>query len=187
MRFSRTTQNFYPENIDYTSLPDDIVTVPDDDFNLAMARADGATMDVQAGRIVIIAPPEPALASLIAEKQIAVDKYRDSLFEAGMPYQGKVLQLDDSSRANIASQSLAALGSKVDPVNIPWDSNSYWIMADNSHLALPTADDMYALGNTARLYVAGCIFYGNALKTQIGSVTDKASLEAIDITQGWPA
>lgn len=38
MRFSKLTGCFYPEDIDYTELPGDLINVPQEDFEAAMAR-----------------------------------------------------------------------------------------------------------------------------------------------------
>lgn len=62
MRFSGTTQCFYPEDVDYPSLPADVVTVAQTDYDLAMARASRETLNVVNGKIVIVPAPAPTLA-----------------------------------------------------------------------------------------------------------------------------
>ena len=54
MRFSPTNSSFYPEDINYPSLPDDLVTVTDQEFNDAInARANGASLSYVNNNIVI--------------------------------------------------------------------------------------------------------------------------------------
>lgn len=54
MRFSNSTGNFYPEEIDYPELPDDLITVPDDVFRAAIdARNNGGNISVEEGKLVI--------------------------------------------------------------------------------------------------------------------------------------
>lgn len=71
MRYSQTTGSFYPDNINYQALPEDIIIVTQADFNRAMARAPGETIALVNGIIVIFAKPEPDLDTL---KQIKIDE-----------------------------------------------------------------------------------------------------------------
>lgn len=64
MRFSKLTGCFYPEGLGYSDLPDDIIDVPQEDFAAAMARNPGETLDVIAGRVVVIPKPAAPLAEL---------------------------------------------------------------------------------------------------------------------------
>lgn len=62
MRYSKTTNNFYPESCHYTDLPADIVTVTQNDFELAMNRQPDEDFSLVNGRIVIskiAKPPAP--------------------------------------------------------------------------------------------------------------------------------
>ena len=72
MRFSKSTRCFYPEDIDYPSLPADIVTVTQADFDIAMSRASGETLNVVNGAIVIVPAPVPTTAELAAQAQAAL-------------------------------------------------------------------------------------------------------------------
>lgn len=68
MRFSKTTQCFYPEGIEYPSLPSDIVTVSQADYDLAMTRSSGETLDMVNGSIVIVPAPAPTMTEVRAAK-----------------------------------------------------------------------------------------------------------------------
>jgi hypothetical protein len=64
MRYSNTTKNFYPEDFDYITLPDDIIFVTQADFNAAINREDGETLDVVNGQVVIIPKPSATVEEL---------------------------------------------------------------------------------------------------------------------------
>ncbi|MBX9698602.1 MAG: DUF4376 domain-containing protein [Acetobacteraceae bacterium] len=76
---------------------------------------------------------EEALARVAAGFDLAI--------AAGMPWAGKVLQIDDASRANLTS---AALGAQIGL----WPPGGAWRMADNSFLAL-TAPELVAMAGAA--------------------------------------
>ncbi len=69
MKFSKTTGCFYPEDIHYPSLPADLIDVRDDEFKVAMARTNGATLDVVGGKLVIVPAPTPTQAELLVQAQ----------------------------------------------------------------------------------------------------------------------
>jgi hypothetical protein len=54
MRFSKSTQCFYPLGINYAALPADITDVTQADFDLAMSRKTGETLDLVNGKVVIV-------------------------------------------------------------------------------------------------------------------------------------
>lgn len=53
MRYSKTTNQFYPEEFSYPDIPKDVVTIPDSDFDLAMNRGPDEDFSLVGGRIVI--------------------------------------------------------------------------------------------------------------------------------------
>lgn len=59
MKFSQTTGCFYPDDIAYSKLPDDVIDVSMADFESAMARQPGENIQVIDGRVVIVAAPAP--------------------------------------------------------------------------------------------------------------------------------
>lgn len=70
MRFSKITGCFYPENIAYSNLPADLIEVLPEDAAAAMARAPGATLDVVAGRVVVVAQAAKSQAEIDAEASV---------------------------------------------------------------------------------------------------------------------
>ena len=54
MRFSQTTKCFYPEWGNYAELPEDIVTVPDEDFEAVANKGAHDSVIVENGRVVIV-------------------------------------------------------------------------------------------------------------------------------------
>ena len=77
MRFSLSNGCFYPEMVAYTSLPEDIVTVPDEDYVLAQNRKPGERLDLVDGRIVILPPLEITLAEVKSDLCDLVDGWAE--------------------------------------------------------------------------------------------------------------
>jgi hypothetical protein len=75
MRYSVTTGCFYPEDIDYPILPDDIVEVSQQGYEAALSRRLGETISVVDGQIVIN-PPLPPSAEQISLKKAAEVRFR---------------------------------------------------------------------------------------------------------------
>lgn len=55
MKFSKSTGCFYPDEIDYITMPDDVIEVSMSDFSSAMARRPDENIQVSNGRITIVA------------------------------------------------------------------------------------------------------------------------------------
>lgn len=111
-------------------------------------------------------------------------------FGAGFNYTGpdavkRTFQIDPTSQFNIDVQANASLGAVLN--GEAWDQTSYFIAADNSHMATPRAQDMRAFALATRAYVSGIILNNRALKDRIGAAADMATLAAIDLNSGWPA
>jgi hypothetical protein len=109
---------------------------------------------------------------------------------AGFNYTGpdgvaRTFQIDPTSQFNIDVQANAALGAIVN--NEFWHPGSYFIDANNDHMSTPTAQDMRAFAQAARLYVATLILTRRALKDLIGTLPSIAACDAFDDAQGWPA
>jgi hypothetical protein len=56
MRYSKKTKCFYPENIEYKQLPNDLITCSDECFKSAMSLNPGETFEINNG-VLIITPP----------------------------------------------------------------------------------------------------------------------------------
>ena len=72
MRYSQTTGCFYPKDIDYAVLPDDIIDCSKDEYERAMNRENGATLSVVDNIIIINPPSEEFLAEEAIAKQKAL-------------------------------------------------------------------------------------------------------------------
>ena len=77
MRFSKQTGCFYPEDIAYKELPDDVIDVPKNDFDAAMTRAPGDTLDVVNGRVIVVPKAAPTANEIKASKWEAIKAERD--------------------------------------------------------------------------------------------------------------
>jgi len=67
MRFSKTTQGFYPETEHYPSLPDDLITITEAEYQRATHLNCGETLDVVNGQLVIVPAPVPDPAEVLAK------------------------------------------------------------------------------------------------------------------------
>jgi hypothetical protein len=66
MKFSKITGCFYPDDIQYSNLPADLIPVPADDYSAAMSRKPGATLDVRDGKLIVVPPPAPDPIAILA-------------------------------------------------------------------------------------------------------------------------
>ncbi|PTR06461.1 MULTISPECIES: hypothetical protein [unclassified Novosphingobium] len=60
MKFSPSTGNFYPDDIDYPTLPSDLVEVDEAEYAKAMARAPDENFTVVDGKVMIAKDPGPS-------------------------------------------------------------------------------------------------------------------------------
>lgn len=109
----------------------------------------------------------------------------DAAVAAGVAYGGKVLQIRDADRANIAGQCSRANASLIAGSGVTWPAGFAWRMADNSYLPLATAADMLALGEAAADRYAALRRRLGELKDAIAGAADLAALEAIDVAAAW--
>jgi hypothetical protein len=117
MRFSKTTGCFYPDDIQYQNLPADLIDVPHEDFDTAMARNPGDTLDVVNGRVVVV--QKPALpAAVKAAKWSEIKNERDRRIQNGGYKVGtKWFHSDTFSRTQ--QMGLVIMGASI-PENTPW-------------------------------------------------------------------
>lgn len=88
MRFSKSTGCFYPDDIHYTNLPDDLIDVPQKDFEMAMSRSSGDTFDVVDGRVVVVPKPAPTLNELKVARLVGISNACEqeiAALQAGYP------------------------------------------------------------------------------------------------------
>ncbi|WP_326878894.1 DUF4376 domain-containing protein [Aliidongia sp.] len=116
----------------------------------------------------------------------ATEAQYDGVIAAGFAYQGKLFQIDDGSRQDMAAIGAMALGSIRDPDGSPWSAGFYWIAADNSEVPMSAAE-AYAFTFAAGAYVSSCILYCRALKNHILAAGTADAVAAVDVAAGWPA
>lgn len=75
----------------------------------------------------------------------------EAALAAGMSYGGKILQIREQDQANLTTMGNEARWAKA--VGRAWPTDFAWRMADDSFLAVPTPDDMVALGEAAKAEV----------------------------------
>lgn len=110
MKFSKTTGCFYPEDIAYTTFPVDLIDVPQKDFDAAMGRASGDTLDLIDNRIVIVPTPAPKHDDLVAQTLTTARQMRLPIIGILDGMQSSALTEGDLPRAQAIE--LAKLGLK---------------------------------------------------------------------------
>lgn len=87
MRYSVSTGCFYPEWGDYGSdLPEDIVTIPEEDFQLALNRPENSRIKLVDGRILIEDIVKDINQVLADREQEIRSKYSSMLLALAAPY-----------------------------------------------------------------------------------------------------
>lgn len=170
---------------------------PSDPITLAVGTAsldisDGITIGFNTHQVANPGTPNAAIVPFVAtlaENQrtktgTALD-YFNGLFVAGFTWNGKLVQIDEASRNNISGGVNDALATLADPVSYPFQI-PYWIAADNSHVPLAGPADMIAFGRAVLGYFQSCRAHLRATKDQIVAAPDQATLDAIDVTSGYP-
>lgn len=92
------------------------------------------------------------------------------------------MDADAESRANIAGAALAAMAAQLGAATF----SVVWTTAENEAVTLDAAG-MIAVGNAVTAKVNGAYQRARALRDQIDAAPDAATLDAIDITTGWPS
>ena len=124
-----------------------------------------------------------------ADKNAAIGAVFAVKFASGFSYVGsdsvrRTFQLDANSQFAIDVQANVSLGSIM--AGEPWDTTSYFIAADNSHMPTPTALSMRNFALAVRAYCGAIILRNRALKDAVLAATTQPALDAIDPTSGWP-
>lgn len=146
MKFSNSTGQFYPDSLTYPTLPDDIISVTKEDYDLAMARSPGDTLDVVDGRIIVIKAQEPS-ASQILDMQLVsyekeLDRYLDSVAQS-YRYADRTRLALRASYPNQHQSLAAAFGTWMDTCNDL--AKQRYIDVKAGADTLPPLDDFIAL------------------------------------------
>ena len=172
-RFAKSTGCFYPFSENYANLPADIIDVPQEDFDAAMARNPGDTLDVVDGRVVVIPKPAATKAELQAAAWSGIKAERDRRKAGGVKVGSKWFHSDDGSR--IQQMGLVMMGAGI-PANLQWKT------MDGSFITMTQA-------------LAGNVFAATAASDQTvfaAAETHRVAMEAsadpasYDYSGGWP-
>lgn len=98
-RFSPSTGCFYPRDISYPELPDDLIDVSQKDFDAAMDRPAGHTFAFVGGALVISPPAPVVFSDLAAPRLAAFRQNRETALNrlSGMGF--AALQVGDTDQA----------------------------------------------------------------------------------------
>lgn len=118
-----------------------------------------------------------------AKRQADIDARFRAALEAGMAYQGKVLQIREADQQNIAAVGQEARWAKL--AGSGWPANFAWRMAGNDYLPLPLPDDMIALGEAAKAEVFRLRLVKWAHADAVAALVDPEATAAYDIETGW--
>lgn len=174
MQYSKTTGCFYPQDISYRELPDDLTEVSDADFQAAMARSPNETLDVANGKIVILPQPVPGLSETKVTQWQAIQTKRDHHTNtSGYKVGDKWFHSDPKSRNQ--QLSLVLLGENI-PANLQWKTmdGSFVTMTPQlarEILAASTASDqaIFAAAEAHRV-----------------AMEASAEPASYDFSEGWP-
>lgn len=129
--------------------------------------------------------PDPVdLSDLKSAKKMEIEAAFAAAVAAGMPYGGKVLQIDDASRQNIAAVATRAIGVVQSIAGMTWPAGFAWRMADNSYLTISAATFL-AMGQAAADRYTALILHRGVLKDAVAAAADAAAIDVIDPTAGW--
>ena len=149
-----------------------------------------APIGCQPGWILIdgvLAAPPIDLEALRSVKAATIAVAYRTRVDGGLSYGGKVIQIDDVSRANISAIALRAALKSIGTPGITWPEEGYpWRTLQNEWLLLTAAQFLDMAQQAADLYTAIRVRYGG-LKDALAAAADAATIAAVDPNTGWPA
>lgn len=151
---------------------------------------DAATIDFigdPAERGYSATAPEPTIEDLRSAKIAAINMAADALLGAGAPVDGGLhVALDDGSRADLTAMAATATAALAGAISWPEGYARGWITIENVPIPLATAAVGLTLAATVGDWYAAIIQHRRDLKDAALAAADKAALDAIDETAGWP-
>jgi hypothetical protein len=174
MRFSKSTGCFYPEDIDYPNLPADIINVPKEDFDSALQRAAGDTLDVVNGRVAVVPKPAATLAEKKAVGWANIKIERDRRLQSG-GYKVGPRWFHSDTFSRIQQMGLVMLGASI-PANTPWKTMDGTTVTMTQTLA----------GQVFATAAASDIAIFAAAETHKAAMEAAADPAAYDFSGGWP-
>jgi hypothetical protein len=139
MRYSQTLQNFYPDDIDYLVLPDDIINVKQADFDAAMLRESDDTLDVVNGQVIIVPKPPASLDELKQLKTTEITAALTDALDAGFTTTSGIKMDADISDVQILKSAydlMILLNQKTLPILVDYDNVPHVDMALKDILAI---------------------------------------------------
>lgn len=188
MRFAKSTGCFYPENFEYPELPADIIDVPKEDFDGAMARGQGDPLDVIDGRVVIVFLAAQTAAEIKASKWDAIKTKRDTIKAGGVKVGTKWYHSDETSRTQyigllrMADAAVAAGGTGATTLQYG-GQDIQWKTMDGTFIKMTVqrANDVFNA-------VSGLDFAAfGAAETHKVAMEASADPASYDFAAGWPA
>jgi len=116
-RYSPSTGNFYPFDIDYPDLPSDIIEVPISTYENAMSRLPDQTFAISLEGVLTIADrPTPPLADVLAAALVEVRTERTPIITALDGIAGRMARAGDTVTSKAAD---AAINELLDITTLP--------------------------------------------------------------------
>jgi hypothetical protein len=182
MRFSKSTGCFYPDDIQYPNFPADVISISLDDYNAAMGRPIGATIDVQDGSLVIV---QPTSAQLLAQAQQAqasiINASCSSAITSG--FQSSALGETYSYPSGLTDQAnlSASVLSSMYP-NLPSDWTVLHLCADSEGVWAyrpHSAAQIQKVSSDGKAVIMACLTRNASLQAQINVAPDVASVQKV--------
>lgn len=188
MRFSKQTGCFYPESEQYAELPADLIVVPQEDYDAAMSRGPGDTLDVVDGRVVVMPKPAPSDAQIKSVKWDTIKAKRDAIKAGGVKVGTKWYHTDTESRIQhlglLEKARAARAAGGTDATRLQaLGQDIKWKTMDGSfiYLTVKHAEDIFAA--VTDLDAASFA----AAETHRVAMEASADPAAYDFSAGWPA
>jgi len=134
-----------------------------------------------------ILPPEPTFEKLRSAKTEAIIEKAEALLIVGAPVSGGLhVALDDGSRADLTAMAATATAASTGAVSWPESYSRGWIAIENIRIPLVTPTAGLTLAASAGDYYAAIVQRRRDLKDLALAAEDAATLDAIDVSAGWP-
>lgn len=140
-------------------------------------------VDCGTGQETVEPGPVLSVAERKTEMVESIKSIRDARIAGGTTVQGVgVFDSDDAARLNITGAVVMAQVAIA--ANQPFSMS--WKLADNSLTTL-NAQAMVLVGVSVGTHVAACHANAQALAVSVQEAEDNDALDAIDLSEGWPA
>ena len=171
MRYSNTTKCFYPDEVEYPSLPDDLIDVPADDL-IAVIERDQATetLDVVGGRVVIV-PRVFTLDEIKAGKMAELESTYDTVTHVDFVYMGSTFSADETSQQRLVKLSVSLAGGGAIPAGL------YWPDVNGVHVSMNKAQ-FQGLADAMFNTVGWAAF--NHLQTKLAAVRTATTVSEVE-------